>query len=64
MKNVITFCRNRTCCPVVEFEDDKVILGDKDGPEGITQWSLSQFKDFVESVKEGKFDELLNEKGN
>lgn len=57
MATVITFCKNK-CCPVVEINDDNVVLGDAEGPEGITVWSKEQFKDFVEAAKSGKFDEV------
>ncbi len=59
MDKTIKFCRNK-CCPVVEVHDDKIILGDKDGPEGITVWSKNQFKDFIDAAKSGKFDEVVD----
>jgi hypothetical protein len=59
--NKITFCKNR-CCPVVEFDEDIVILGDKDGVEGITKWTRNQFSDFVIAAKNGLFDNLIEEK--
>ena len=54
----IKFCKSK-CCPVVKIEEDKVLLGDKDGPEGVTTWTKNQFNDFIEAVKEGKFDEAI-----
>jgi hypothetical protein len=54
----ITFCKAK-CCPVVELYDEKIILGDDKGPEGITVWSKEQFKDFIDAAKDGKFDELI-----
>lgn len=53
----IKFCKNK-CCPVVKLDENKVILGDKDGPEGITTWTKDQFKDFIQAVKDGKFDKI------
>ena len=58
MSFVIKFCKNK-CCPVIEVKKDLVILGDKDGPEGITTWTKNQFKDFLEAAKDGKFDKLV-----
>jgi hypothetical protein len=58
---VITFCKNK-CCPVVEVVDDKIILGDANGPEGTTVWTKQNMRDFVDAAKEGKFDALLAEK--
>lgn len=52
---IITFCTNN-CCPVVEITPDNVILGDKNGKEGITTWTKSQFKNFIKAVKDGRFD--------
>jgi len=57
MNNVIKFCKNK-CCPVVIIEPDKVILGDKDGPEGITTWTHKNFNDFIDAVKEGKITKI------
>lgn len=58
MNKVITFCKDK-CCPVVEITENQIILGDANGSEGITKWSKKQFKDFVDAVKEGKFDEIV-----
>jgi len=54
----ITFCKNK-CCPVVTVLENKIILGDEKGVEGITTWTKDQFKDFIIAVKDGKFDELI-----
>lgn len=58
MNRVITFCKDK-CCPVIEINGQHVILGDANGVEGITIWTTKQFKDFVESAKEGKFDDVI-----
>ena len=58
--HVIKFCKNK-CCPVIEVQENAIVLGDKEGPEGITTWTKTQFADFVEAAKEGKFDEIVNE---
>jgi hypothetical protein len=57
---IIKFCKNK-CCPVIEFTENNnyVLLGDKEGPEGITKWTKEQFKDFIEAAKSGKFDEVV-----
>ena len=60
MNKIIKFCKNK-CCPVVTIEENNIILGDKEGPEGITTWSKQQFRDFVDAAKEGKFDEITND---
>ena len=60
IKATIKFCKNK-CCPVVTIEENNIILGDKEGPEGITTWSKQQFRDFVDAAKEGKFDEITND---
>ena len=56
--NTITFCKDK-CCPVLEVHENKIVLGDEKGPEGITTWSKKQFKDFLEAAKEGKFDSVV-----
>jgi len=58
MSMVIKFCKNK-CCPVVEVQDQFIVLGDKEGPEGITKWTKNQFKDFIEAAKNGKFDKIV-----
>ena len=60
MNKVITFCKNK-CCPVVEITEDSILLGDANGPEGITIWTKQQFKDFIESAKNGEFDNVFIE---
>lgn len=57
----ITFCKQK-CCPVIEYSplNDEILLGDANGPEGITKWSKEQFKDFVDAAKEGKFDQVFD----
>lgn len=58
---IIEFCC-KDKCPVVEYQDDSntILLGDANGPEGITVWSKEQFADFVNAAKEGKFDNILS----
>lgn len=57
-KNIITFCcKNK--CPFVEVVDDMILLGDANGPEGITKWTKGNMKDFIEAAKDGKFDSLI-----
>jgi hypothetical protein len=53
----IEFCCKQKC-PIIEYTEDSnmIVLGDANGPEGITTWSKEQFKDFVLAAKEGKFD--------
>lgn len=60
MNKTITFCKNK-CCPVVEIEEDKIILGDADGPEGITVWTKTQFLDFINAAKNGDFDNVFED---
>ena len=56
----IEFCKEK-CCPVIEYteESDIILLGDAEGPEGITKWTKNQFADFVEAAKSGKFDTII-----
>jgi hypothetical protein len=61
--NIITFCKQK-CCPVIEIQENTIVLGDKEGPEGITTWSKNQFADFVEAAKDGKFDEIIKDYNN
>lgn len=63
MNNIITFCKQK-CCPVIEVQENNIVLGDANGPEGITTWTKNQFKDFIEAAKEGKFDGIVNEEEN
>lgn len=60
MNQVINFCKNK-CCPVVEITEESILLGDANGPEGVTVWTKNQFADFVEAAKSGKFDEVIKE---
>lgn len=59
----VEFCKEK-CCPVVEYTDDSntVLLGDANGPEGITTWSKEQFADFILAAKKGEFDKVINSK--
>lgn len=59
-KNVIKFCKDK-CCPVVDIQENVIVLGDSDGPEGITTWTKNQFRDFVDAAKSGKFDAVVND---
>ena len=56
----IEFCKEK-CCPVIEYTEDSnvVLLGDAEGPEGVTTWTKQQFADFLEAAKEGKFDNII-----
>jgi hypothetical protein len=56
----IEFCKEK-CCPVIEYTEESniVLLGDAEGPEGVTTWTKQQFADFVEAAKEGKFDNII-----
>jgi hypothetical protein len=58
---IIEFCC-KDKCPVVEYTDDSntILLGDANGPEGVTTWTKEQFADFVSAAKEGKFDKITN----
>jgi ABC-type amino acid transport substrate-binding protein len=56
---IINFCKNH-CCPVVKKIDDKIILGDENGPEGVTTWTADQFAQFIKAVKSNKFDFLIS----
>lgn len=60
MNTTIRFCKNK-CCPVIEVQENTIVLGDKEGPEGITTWTKNQFKDFIEAAKDGKFDEIVKD---
>lgn len=60
---IIEFCC-KDKCPVVEYTDNSntILLGDANGPEGITTWTKQQFADFVLAAKLGKFDEIIKSK--
>lgn len=60
MNKIITFCRDK-CCPVIEITDNEILLGDANGIEGVTKWSKKQFQDFLNAVKDGKFDDVIDE---
>jgi hypothetical protein len=57
---IIEFCCKEKC-PVIEYVENSnvVLLGDANGPEGITTWSKEQFADFLNAAKEGKFDKIV-----
>ena len=46
-------------CPVVEVSGQDIVLGDRNGIEGITVWTKEQFSDFIEAAKNGKFDKII-----
>lgn len=57
----IFFCKNK-CCPTVTVRPGgQIILGDSQGPEGITVWTKQNFADFLEAAKAGKFDHIVAE---
>jgi hypothetical protein len=60
---IIEFCC-KDKCPVIEYTEtsDVILLGDANGPEGITTWTKQQFADFVFAAKLGKFDEIIKVK--
>ena len=60
---IIEFCCKEKC-PVIEYTEntDLVLLGDANGPEGITTWTKEQFADFINAAKEGKFDNVIESK--
>ena len=55
----ITFCKTCKTCPSVNIHKDidTVILGGDD--EGFSTWTKEQFKEMVEEIKNGKFDEYI-----
>lgn len=59
---IIEFCC-KDKCPVVEYSKDSdiVLLGDPNGPEGVTTWSKEQFADFLVAAKLGKFDDIIKQ---
>jgi hypothetical protein len=59
MENKIYFCKRR-CCPFIEInlEEEKVKLGDSDGPEGVTEWTINQYNDFIEAVLDGRIEKI------
>ena len=46
---------------MVEITEESIVLGDANGPEGVTVWTKNQFADFVEAAKSGKFEEVIKE---
>lgn len=55
--NIITFCC-KAKCPYIEVVGNKILLGDANGPEGITTWTKGNLQDFIDAAKDGKFDEI------
>ncbi len=57
---IYTFCK-KDCCPVIEVDNENgvVELGDRQGIEGTTLWTVDQFKDFLDAAKAGNFDEIV-----
>jgi hypothetical protein len=55
----ITFCKTCKTCPSISIHKDldEVVLGGKE--EGFTVWKKGHFKDMVEDIKNGKFDEYI-----
>jgi len=56
----ITFCSSCKNCPsiVLTKDFDTVILGGKD--EGFSEWKKEQFKELVNSAKDGMFDKYFD----
>jgi hypothetical protein len=55
----IVFCKTCKTCPSVNIHKDidTVVLGGDD--EGFSVWTKDQFKEMVEEIKKGKFDEYI-----
>jgi hypothetical protein len=55
----IVFCKTCKSCPAVNIHKDidTVVLGGDD--EGFSTWTKEQFKEMVEHIKNGKFDEYI-----
>ncbi len=51
MKKIVEFCSKCSSCPVVEFSDDSVKIGEKDN---VVTLSLSEFEDLKRAMLEGK----------
>jgi hypothetical protein len=65
VKKRIEFCKNKNCCPKVEITDENYVkIGDEEGPEGVTVWTMQQFEQFIEAAKMGDFDDSYNENEN
>lgn len=62
MSNKIYFCKGKNCCPEVEFLENNIVkLGNENDKEGATYWTKNQFKDFIDAVNNGDFDNFLND---
>jgi len=61
VRHILTFVGGILVAKGLATEENAIVLGDKNGPEGITTWTKSQFKDFVEAAKNGKFDKVVEE---
>ena len=59
MKEVVSFCCGGKRCPNVVIHKDKVIIGGI--KEGFTFFTIDNFKDFISSIKSGKFDSLIGD---
>jgi hypothetical protein len=57
-KTQITFCGSKSCCPSVTIQKNNpnIIIGGKE--EGFTTFTKEQFSIFINSVKEGIFDNI------
>ncbi|MAG52432.1 MAG: hypothetical protein CMH62_00545 [Nanoarchaeota archaeon] len=55
----IVFCKTCKTCPAINIHKDvdNVVLGGED--EGFSIWTKDQFKEMVEEIKKGKFDEYI-----
>ncbi len=55
----VTFCATCDKCPsvVITKDFDTVILGGQE--EGFSEWTKEQFKEMVETAKEGLYDEYF-----
>ena len=55
----MTFCKTCKTCPSINIHKDidNVVLGGDD--EGFSVWTKGQFKEMVEEIKKGTFDEFI-----
>jgi hypothetical protein len=55
----VTLCKTCKTCPSVSIhkELDTVVLGGSE--EGFTTWKKGHFKDLVDEIKAGKFDDYI-----
>ena len=55
----IVFCKTWKTCPSINIHKDvdNVVLGGED--EGFSIWTKEQFKEMVEEIKKGKFDDYI-----